>query len=279
MVVVMESSPRISALLCTLPRSGSWLLAEYLHNSDRAGTPEEYFRPDYVEWYLSRWGAPPGRTITEYLRLCRARTATDNGVFSVKLHWYQMEWLVALLRVSHDAGMAPHEIVESEFPHVRYIYLIREDTASQALSWYRAIRTDAWFQLGEEGRRPYNERPDLQQVRWLEDVLLDHGQRWCSYFRAAGVSPLCIRFADLVQRPDPTVRRVLAHMDAGYPSGQPLPRGRLARQSDEWTDFWQRAYLQVREALPHRDASVRWSPAHNRFIRLGADEGEPHVYD
>jgi LPS sulfotransferase NodH len=271
MVLRVDDLPRVSGLLCTLPRSGSWLLAEYLHNSECAGTPEEYFRPDYYEWYLSRWCAAPGRSITEYLRLCWMRTVTANGVFSAKLHWYQMDWLLGRLRGSRGAGMAPHELIGSAFPHVRYIHLVREDTALQALSWYRAIRTDAWFHLPGVDREPEDERPDLQQVRWLEDVLVDHGERWRDYFRAAGVSPLEVSFTDLVERPDLAVRRVLAHLDAGYPSDRPLPPGRLSRQSDEWTDFWRRAYLQVREALPHRDASVRWSPQQNRFIRAGLD--------
>jgi LPS sulfotransferase NodH len=111
----------------------------------------------------------------------------------------------------------------------------------------------------------------MQQVRWLEDIVVEHGERWRDYFRAPGVSPLCVTFDDLVRRPDAAVRRVLAHLDADYPFDRPLLPGRLSKQSDEWTVFWQRAYLQVREALPHRDASVRWSPAHNRFIRIGVD--------
>src|SRR6516225_5679333 len=147
-----EDVPRVSALVCTLPRSGSWLLAEYLHNSDRAGTPEEYFRPDYYEWYLSRWGA--------------ARTM----------------------------GMAPHELIDSAFPGVRYVHLVREDTALQALSWYRAIQTDSWFRFHGAQQPCDEQRPDMQEVRWLEDIVVEHAKRWRAYFQAAGVSPLTISF-------------------------------------------------------------------------------------
>ena len=272
-----EDVPRVSALVCTLPRSGSWLLAEYLHNSDRAGTPEEYFRPDYYEWYLSRWGAAPGMPITAYLRLCWARTTTSNRVFSAKLHWYQMEWLLARLGAAPNTGMAPHELIDSAFPGVRYVHLVREDTALQALSWYRAIQTDSWFRFHGAQQPRDEQRPDMQEVRWLEDIVVEHAKQWRAYFQAAGVSPLTISFDDLVQRPDPTVRRVLSYVDAGYPSDRPLPPGRLVRQSDDWTDFWARAYRQVRDGLPHLDASVRWSPARNRFIRAGARPADHDV--
>jgi LPS sulfotransferase NodH len=110
----------------------------------------------------------------------------------------------------------------------------------------------------------------MQQVRWLEDILAEHGARWQAYFRAAGVSPLTVGFDDLVHRPDPTVRSVLTHLDAGYPRDRALPLGRMVKQSDEWTDFWARAYRQVRDALPRLDASVRWSAPENRFLRIGA---------
>jgi LPS sulfotransferase NodH len=268
--MAVDSLPRISALVCTLPRSGSWLLAEYLHNTDRAGTPEEYFRPDYYEWYLSQWGAAAGLTITEYIRLCMARTATSNRVFSAKLHWYQMEWLLARLGAAEGTDAAPHALIDRAFPGVRYVHLIREDTALQALSWYRAIQTDSWFRF-HGTQQPRDElRPDMQEVRWLEDLIVQHAERWRTYFRSAGVGPLTVSFADLVQHPDRTVRQVLSYLDAGYPSDLPVPAGRLVRQSDEWTDFWVCAYRQVRNALPRLDASVRWNPALNRFIRVGA---------
>lgn len=174
--------PRISVLVCALPRSGSWLLAEYLHNSNRAGTPEEYFRPDYYEWYLARWGARPGTPITEYLRLCWATTTTSNRVFSTKLHWYQMEWLLARLRKSRPTHMAPHELIENAFPGVRYVHLVRESTARQALSWYRAIQTDSWFRFYGAERPRDEQRPDMPEVRWLEDIVIEHGERWRAYF-------------------------------------------------------------------------------------------------
>src|SRR5690242_15386358 len=43
----------LSCIICTTPRSGSWLLADQLLQTGIAGRPEEYFRLDWYERFLA----------------------------------------------------------------------------------------------------------------------------------------------------------------------------------------------------------------------------------
>ena len=48
--------PRKSCVICTTPRTGSWLLAEALLATGLAGRPEEYLRPDWFAHFLEAGG-------------------------------------------------------------------------------------------------------------------------------------------------------------------------------------------------------------------------------
>jgi len=253
----------LSGLLCTLPRSGSWLLCEHLYSTGLVGTPEEYFRPDYLAGYRAQWGVDEPVSMERYIELCLRHTSASTGVFTAKIHWYQMDWLCRTLREDR-----PAERFRKLFGDVRYVHLVRRDSIRQALSWYRAIRSNSWFDLGD-GRRRFEGVPDLQQVRWLEDTLHDHGLRWREFFRTMGVVPHVVDFTEVVDRPAETVRSVLAHLGIDPPEAHKLEEGRLVKQSDGWTDMWERAYLQVRDALPRRDDDVCWSQQRQRFVRQG----------
>jgi LPS sulfotransferase NodH len=263
-----DDRPTRALLICTLPRSGSWLLAEYLHNTGYAGRPEEYFRPDYVSWYLSQWNSRHSVGIHEYLNLCFRETTTENGVFSVKLHWYQMAWLIDQLKSASGTVESAHSTISQVFPDVRYVYLNRSDTIRQAISWHRAIETNEWFRLATDCPPSSDawDSPDFQQVRWLEDLILDHHSKWNDFFDASRISPLKVDFDELIAHPEEAVRDVLRFVGADYPPELPIPVGDMQRQSDARTDRWVRDYEQVREELPRKDGRVTWSQRQNRFV-------------
>jgi len=136
-----------SCILCSVPRSGSWLLADYLDQTNRVGRLKEYFRPDHLLWYTA-WKVPRTAPYGRYVYAAVLRTSTPNGVFGVKLHWYQLEWLADRLRSlpTVDASLSDFELLETFLPSPRYVHLHRNDTVRQAISWYRATYSDLWFE-------------------------------------------------------------------------------------------------------------------------------------
>ena len=97
-----------SYLLCTVPRSGSWLLADLLEQTRRRRRPEEYFRPDHRMQWSAEWGIPVKGPYGRYVGAALANTVTGNGVFGVKTHWYQFEWFTGELRALPGGGSGRH---------------------------------------------------------------------------------------------------------------------------------------------------------------------------
>jgi LPS sulfotransferase NodH len=259
-----------SYLLCTLPRSGSWLLADLLEQTDLAGRPEEYFRSDHRVQWSKEWGIPVKAPYSDYVAAALEHATTDNGVFGVKLHWYQFEWFTNELRSLPGGNPdTPDEaVVEKWLPEPHYIYLYRDDTVRQAISYYRATYSDRWFHLAEEdedtsGRGrfirpiPMPAEPDWGHVRYLENAVLDHDRKWTEFFNRSGVVPLEICYEEMAASYEKTVQDVFGFL--GIPLGQDLklPEPRLKKQADEETERLVEQYLVHRDTVEPRPFNLR----------------------
>ena len=253
-----------SYLLCCVPRSGSWLLADLLEQTDAAGCPEEYFRPDYRKQWSQEWDIPAEGPYSRYVTAALANTATANGMFGVKTHWYQLEWFVSQLRALPAPGRDASDaaLIEQWLPHPRYVHLHRDDTIRQAISYYRAAYSDRWFDLIEEdGDRlitplPMPEKPDWAHIRYLEESVISHEQRWHEFFAQSGIVPLDIRYEDMVLAYKQTLQRVLDFIGVQLPAGTPLPSPRLKKQADEETDRLVQKYLAHRDSVEPRPLNL-----------------------
>jgi LPS sulfotransferase NodH len=247
-----------------VPRSGSWLLADLLEQTEVAGRPEEYFRPDYRAAWSRELGVPARTPYRTYIKAALEKTSTPNGVFSAKLHWYQLEWVCARLRTltRSKPGASDAELIAQWLPEPHYVHLQREDTARQAISYYRAAYSDNWFDLVEDDvvaaeprlirPIPMPPEPDWEHVRFLEDVVITHGLRWTEYFARSGIVPLPIRYEDLVDSPTDTILRVLDFIGITPPPDMELPVPRLKKQADAETERLLEQYLPLREEIQPR---------------------------
>src|SRR6266567_6464066 len=149
--------PTISYLICTTPRSGSWLLSEALQATEIAGRPREYFAPELQDEWLRRWRSPTISSYGDFVAMVLTRGTTDNGVFGCKLHWYQFEHLLARLRELNPHGNPSDvDLVARTFPNVRYVWLFRRDKVRQAISYYRASHTGQWWDI-QKGQNRHGE--------------------------------------------------------------------------------------------------------------------------
>jgi LPS sulfotransferase NodH len=266
-----DSTPRPGGptricLLTTLPRSGSWLLSDVLWGSGLVGQPHEYFRPDFTDLWSAEWGLPQGAPYRDYVEAALSRTTSSNGVFCAKLHWYQFAWLRQ--QIAAETGADPDSVFADWFPDASFVFLHRRDTARQAISYYRASQTQAWFDRGDQ---PSSSRPldvDLQQIRWFEDVLLDHRDRWRRHFLSHGIEPLEILYEDLAADRTATADRVQAHLGVHEPC-PPLPPPRVQPQSDGTTERVLAEYRAARAELAGAPADLVWQREGRRFVSPG----------
>jgi trehalose 2-sulfotransferase len=265
--------PARICFLTTLPRSGSWLLSDVLWATGLVGQPHEYFRPDFTDLWSAEWGVPPGAAYHDYVDAALSCTQSDNGVFCAKLHWYQFAWLRQQLAA--ETGTDADTAFAEWFPDASFVFLHRRDTARQAISYHRASRTQAWFDTGGTTRDRDDDEGfevDLQQVRWFEDVLVDHRDRWRRHFDSHGIEPLEVLYEDLAADNAATVDRVLAHLGVDEPA-PPLPAPRLRSQSDGTTERVLAAYRAARPGLLAAPDDLVWQREGRRFVSPGLAAG------
>src|SRR5271156_5534546 len=84
-------SSSITYIICTSPRSGSWLLSEGLASTSLAGNPREWFHGAQEQEERARWRLAHSTDLTfaRYLEHVRSRATSPNGICGVKLHYYQ----------------------------------------------------------------------------------------------------------------------------------------------------------------------------------------------
>lgn len=278
--------PQVSCLIATAPRSGSWLLSSGLHETELAGQPEEYFRPDVTRLWASEWGIPADGPYEDYIAHALDWSTGDNGVFSVKLHWYQFHWFVKMLR-SFDGGEVPAavvpragfgptdpvedaELVAEWIPNPKWVHLWRRDTARQAVSYFRAGRTGVWFVVGGDSEHPVESEapiePDFHNIRWLEDIVIEHDDHWRDFFEASGVPCLEVAYEDLVDDYPGTIGTVLEWLGAGSVADTSDLEPRLIKQADERSEEWLQRYLVVRDTIEPRPVKKKITPPSPRQV-------------
>jgi LPS sulfotransferase NodH len=125
-------------LICTTPRSGSWLLSDGLASTSRAGNPREWFNAIEEAHYGSGWRMEHSAPLDyrTYLWLANAASTTSNGVSGVKLHYYQFAELPKKMAdIEGFRGLGPAETLRRLFPNARHIWLTRRDQVRQAISF------------------------------------------------------------------------------------------------------------------------------------------------
>jgi LPS sulfotransferase NodH len=148
----------------------------------------------------------------------------------------------------HRDVLAPNDLLEDNFPNLRFVWLRRRDTVRQAVSLWRAIQTWHWRQDAAEARN--GTRPAAAtRLRYSFDAI-DHLRRrietsdrcWETYFEATAAQPLNVTYEDLVENMHETLTTILCHVGVSDASAAAACRPRTARQSDELTERWVSEY-------------------------------------
>jgi LPS sulfotransferase NodH len=247
----------VSCVICTTPRSGSWLLAEALTDTGLAGRPEEYLRPDWYARFrdsghlryqhrLNHWpDGPPrhadgtlngkGAGYRSFLDAVRS-IGTVNGVFAIKIHRNQLDTVLEHIR-REEPGIDDVELIYSWLPTPRFIFLRRRDAVRRAVSHYRALQTGVWWSYGNRRRHQGGSTAvDPEEIHRLVRNCVRQEQRWMDFFRRAGVTPLPLTYEELTLDLPHAVADVLGHLGVEPARVRVLPPPKLIRQADAWTE-------------------------------------------
>jgi trehalose 2-sulfotransferase len=240
----VRQPPHRSYLICSTPRTGSFLLAEALEPTRLAGQPKEYFDPVFERSWCEQLGIT---TASDYVPKVLAAGSSTNGIFGAKLHWHQLEHLTAKLQGGEESCAPGVDRLRAVFPDLRYVFLTRRDKVRQAVSYYKAIRTGVWFVIRDEAGRkpaiPARVLPfDFETIDRLVAQLTQFDLSWRRYFQGLGVQPFEVVYEDFVGAYESTVFAILRALDLATCADVRVAPPRLVRQADEVSAEWVEHY-------------------------------------
>src|SRR5262245_17621088 len=172
-------------VICTVPRAGSNFFGQLLSSTGVLGHPLEYFNgPGRRELTDPSYPDDPREQVERILTMGR----TPNGIYGVKLFAPQFREVEDRIWLSRD------------LPNLHFIFLRRQDVLGQAISWARALQTQQYRATqSPRGDASYDRALILEQIR---QIVVEYSQ-WSAYFARTGISPLEIRYEDLLDDPRP----------------------------------------------------------------------------
>jgi LPS sulfotransferase NodH len=212
--------PAHRVVICSTPRSGSYLMCRQMINAG-IGVPHEYFRGRTVKRLAARYGVPAD-DVDRYVDALEARRTTANGVFASKLQWQQLASLPRL----RERVLARADLV---------VFLYRRDLVAQAVSWQISLATGYWsFDTTVGPRAPGAALDDTEQALHLAAELLAQNRAWESLLATLGPRVLRVPYESYV-RDQPDLLRQVATGLALPPRAWtlPAPEARESRLPDE----------------------------------------------
>lgn len=218
-------------IVAATPRTGSSLLCECLCATRVAGFPNEPFAPDFRWMWRRRWGLPDSVAAPVYAQTALRHGTSPNGIVAFKIQWMHVAVLAC------DLGRSEGNVLSWLLPSARFVNIVRRDRRAQALSWFRAIATNQWWQF-EEREAPAPPSPGLEPVRRLEWHIEAQQNAWLAHFAARGIVPLTVEYEALDEDFRHEIGRVLEFLGLDASPARALPPPLLSRQADAITAAW-----------------------------------------
>lgn len=235
-----------SYIICASPRCGSTLLCEALTNTGIAGIPEEYFGWRDEPIWQQRWGTT---TYAEYIAGAIKQGTTPNGVFGTKIMWYQInEFTRKAQQIPGYKILTTHQIMQTVFPNLQYIWVWRRDKVRQAISHAKARQTNIWKVTTDSPvPQPIAKATfSFEQIDYMMHEMKIHDAQWKKYFLKNGISPMEVVYEDLIHTYQETALQALHYLGISVPEQLELAAQKLKRQSDDETEQWVQRYNELK---------------------------------
>ncbi|GEM_PF-2447979 len=237
----------IQYLICTTPRAGSNLLFSLLENAGIASRgPAEKMNQRRVNDVEAKRGWNE-TDLSEFIKEIFDSSVTSSGVAGFKVHRRQIEHLVGILNnTNRYRGLSAWNI-KSYFPSsLKYIYLVRKDRVSQAVSYVRATQTGIWEIRKGEGKKISGALYfDFERIFDAIIQFQKWEKGWEEFFRKNNIIPLKIEYEELIKDHRGTLVRILEYLGVSVPEPLVVEVG-LEQQSDLLSEEWARRYHGIR---------------------------------
>ena len=171
-------------LICSTPRSGSYLLCRQMINAG-LGLPTEYLR-HATRTALSERRAIEAGDDAAYFDEVEARRTSGIGVFAAKVQWGHYQ---------RHRGLRERWLDRADL----IVFLYRHDLIAQAVSWQVSLATGLWSFDDTPGPRAADVtlEPSEFTLR-LAAILREHNRAWNALIVESGRPALAVRYETYV---------------------------------------------------------------------------------
>jgi trehalose 2-sulfotransferase len=243
--------PYTSYFIYATPRSGSYLLCEALTNTGLAGNPTEYFGRNQIRTLWKREGCV---NYADWLAKIKHMGTTPNGVFGAKVIWLNFEDLIDYLReVPGYEKLSVQTLLTTVFPNLHAIWIKRRDTVRQAVSYSKALQTQAWVELsngdasGGRSQLVPEVTFDFQTIDRLARSLVKDEEEMQQYFTIWGIEPLTVVYEDFIQTYEETALRILDFLHITVPANLVFGKRVMQKQANMQSEEWVQRYYQLKQ--------------------------------
>jgi trehalose 2-sulfotransferase len=207
---ITDGYPNYKIVICTSPRSGSYLLCRGMIRCG-LGIPHEYFNPIHIRDMGTRFGieelAQPEQMkddaalLKSYNKmLCRRRTTHE--ILGIKLQYWQYKMFL-------------DNVVGDDFLRgAIFVHLYRSDILSQAISLHFARLTGKWGFDDLITTTPVA-NPNFYNFNAIDreiEVILTEHTNWRRFFGKNGIIPFEILYEELCSAPSKVLHSLSARM-------------------------------------------------------------------
>jgi len=175
-------------------RTGSTLLCELLRSTNRCGQPQEYANPELVSDYVREVGLDQSAGIAEYRNKLFNKKSTENEVFGIKV-----VGTTAQTDIFNEMDIKP----------THWIRLHREDKILQAISRFKAWKTNIWHR-GTKTKVPLVTY-SFNDIDWCLREIEKEEAYFDEFFKDKDHISISYEL-DLLEEPEQTATACLVHM-------------------------------------------------------------------
>lgn len=223
------SKPSTHYMVATMPRSGSTLFCLELWKTGALGAPMEYLNLEAGNGIITRLSA--SLDIQKYwIDVQRLRTS-PNGIFGYKM--FMSNWLyIAKKHPEFLKKITPKKI----------IYLTRNDKLGQAISYSKAIRSNAWFS-GLKKNTPVEF--DRDHINYCKNLISQQEMFWEKLFVLTETNVLRVTYEELMLNPRAIAEKVAVDLGIAVNNVERLAIPLIGIQRDRSSLDWKRLYTDV----------------------------------
>jgi trehalose 2-sulfotransferase len=183
-----------------------------------------------------------------------AEGTTSNGVFGAKVMWGYFDDFINNLRTIPSFKELPTPtLLSTAFPHLRYIWVTRNDKLRQAISLWKAIQTWTWREDESSTPRDQSVHPKkelcfhFQAIDHLRQQIVENERAWQSYFDASAIEPLQVTYEDLSENYEATTVQILRYLHIPISECTVFAERRMKRQADALSEEWVARYHHLKQ--------------------------------